>query len=189
MAQLKRIFEPIQIAGCTIPNRVVRTAHGTAIAKGLINDDLIAYHVARAKGGVGLSYIEYTSVHPSSISIGTCSWSDDFIPGSRKLVDAIKPYGMKMFHQLAHGGYMYPPADGSPGWSASAMPNPLSGAIAVPMTREQIAMIVAAFAQAARRSCESGLDGVEVHGGHGYLLHQFMSPLTNHRSEPFALHA
>mgnify|MGYP000887218784 CR=1 FL=1 len=184
MGKLQRVFEPIRIGKVTIPNRVVRTAHGTWIARGHVNDDLIAYHVARARGGAGLSYIEYTSVHPSSFSLGPWSWDDSCIPGYRKLVEAVHPFGMKLFQQLAHGGYMYPPADG-PGWSASRMPNPLSGAVAVPMTREQVAEIVQAFGQAGRRANEAGLDGVELHVGHGYLLHQFLSPLTNHRDDEY----
>jgi 2,4-dienoyl-CoA reductase-like NADH-dependent reductase (Old Yellow Enzyme family) len=104
MSRLQRIFAPIRIGRVTIPNRVVRTAHGTWIARGHINEELIAYHVARAKGGVGLSYIEYTSVHPSSFSLGPWSWDDSCIPGCRKLVEAVHPYGMKLFQQLAHGG-------------------------------------------------------------------------------------
>ncbi len=185
MAGLQRVFEPIQIGGVTVPNRVVRTAHGTWISRPDINDDLIAYHVARAKGGVGLSYVEFTSVHSSSMCMGPVSWHDSLIPSMRRLAEAIRPYGMKMFQQLAHGGYMYPPIDGSPAWSASAMPNPLNGAIAVPITAEQIAVVVDAFGQAARRACEAGLDGVEIHCGHGYLLHQFLSPLTNHREDDY----
>ncbi|MET0660966.1 MAG: FAD-dependent oxidoreductase [Steroidobacteraceae bacterium] len=184
MSTLQRVFEPIQIGRVTIPNRVVRTAHGTWISRATINDELIAYHVERAKGGVGLSYIEYTTVHPSSFSLGPWSWDDSIIESSAKLVKAVHPYGMKMFQQLAHGGYMYPPADGPP-WSASAMANPLNGIVAVPMTRDQIAEIVDAFAQAARRSCTAGLDGIELHVGHGYLLHQFLSPLTNHRDDDY----
>jgi 2,4-dienoyl-CoA reductase-like NADH-dependent reductase (Old Yellow Enzyme family) len=184
VSTLQRIFEPIRIGRVTVPNRVVRTAHGTWIARGEINDDLIAYHVARAQGGVGLSYVEFTTVHPSSFSPGLWSWDDSAIDGLRRLVHAIRPHGMRMFQQLAHGGYMYPPLNG-PGWSASATANPLNGAIAVPMRREQIAEIVSAFAQAARRSCESGLDGVEIHVGHGYLLHEFLSPLTNHRADEY----
>jgi 2,4-dienoyl-CoA reductase-like NADH-dependent reductase (Old Yellow Enzyme family)/thioredoxin reductase len=185
MSQLQRVFEPIQIGRVTVPNRVVRTAHGTWIARGQVNDELIAYHVARAKGGVGLSYLEFTTVHPSSFLPGLASWDDSVIAGYRKAVQAIHPHGMKMFQQLAHGGFMYPPLDGSPAWSASAVPNPLSGAIAVPMTREQITQVIDAFAQAARRACEAGVDGVEVHCGHGYLLHQFLSPLTNHRDDSY----
>jgi 2,4-dienoyl-CoA reductase-like NADH-dependent reductase (Old Yellow Enzyme family) len=92
MSKLQRIFEPIRIGRVTIPNRVVRTAHGTWIARGHVNEDLIAYHVARAKGGVGCSYIEYTSVHPSSFSLGPWSWDDSCIPGCRKLVEAVHQY-------------------------------------------------------------------------------------------------
>ncbi len=185
MSALQRIFEPIQIGRVTIPNRVVRTAHGTSMSHPGINEHLIAYHVARAEGGVGLSYIEFTSVHPSSICGGPLSWDDSIIDGCRALMDAIRPHGMKMFHQLEHGGFMYPPIDGSPGWSASATPHPLTGAVSVAMTVGQIAEIVEAFAAAAHRSCVAGLDGVEIHCGHGYLLHQFMSPLTNRRDDDY----
>jgi 2,4-dienoyl-CoA reductase-like NADH-dependent reductase (Old Yellow Enzyme family) len=184
MSKLERIFEPIRIGDVTVPNRVVRTAHGTWIAHVRINDELIAYHVARAKGGVGLSYIEMTSVHPSSFTLGPLSWDDGIIEGCRQLMAAIRPYGMRMFHQLAHGGFMYPPLDG-PAWAASRIPNPLNGAVPVPMTRDMIAEVVNAFAAATRRSRESGLDGVEFHAGHGYLLHEFLSPLTNRRDDEY----
>jgi 2,4-dienoyl-CoA reductase-like NADH-dependent reductase (Old Yellow Enzyme family) len=184
MSRLERVFEPIRIGDVTIPNRVVRTAHGTWIAHAQINDELIAYHVARAKGGAGLSYVEMTSVHPSSFTLGPLSWDDRIIEGCRRLMAAIRPYGMRMFHQLAHGGFMYPPLDG-PAWAASRVPNPLNGAVPVPMTRDMIAEVVNAFAAAARRSRESGLDGVEFHAGHGYLLHEFLSPLTNRRDDEY----
>jgi 2,4-dienoyl-CoA reductase-like NADH-dependent reductase (Old Yellow Enzyme family) len=184
MSKLERVFEPVRIGDVTIPNRVVRTAHGTWIAHVRINDELIAYHVARAKGGVGLSYIEMTSVHPSSFTLGPLSWDDGIIEGCQKLMAAIRPYGMRMFHQLAHGGFMYPPLDG-PAWAASRIPNPLNGVVPLAMTRDMIAEVVNAFAAAARRSRESGLDGVEFHAGHGYLLHEFLSPLTNRRDDEY----
>jgi 2,4-dienoyl-CoA reductase-like NADH-dependent reductase (Old Yellow Enzyme family) len=184
MSKLQRVFEPIQIGGVTIPNRVVRTAHGTWIAHVRINDELIAYHVARAKGGVGLSYIEMTSVHSSSFTLGPLSWDDGIIEGCRRLMAAIRPYGMRMFHQLAHGGFMYPPLDG-PAWAASRIPNPLNGSVPLEMTRDMIAEVVEAFAAATRRSEEGGLDGVEFHAGHGYLLHEFLSPLTNRRTDEY----
>ena len=92
MTKLQRVFEPIQIGRVTIPNRIVRTPHGTSLAHGNVNDTLIAYHVARARGGVGLSYIEYTSVHPSSISIGTYSWDDSHIDGWNQAFDDEQAY-------------------------------------------------------------------------------------------------
>jgi len=151
MSKLERVFEPIKIGGVTIPNRVVRTAHGTWIAHARINDELIAYHVARAKGGVGLSYIEMTSVHPSSFTLGPLSWDDGIIEGCLRLMAAIRPYPMRMFHQLAHGGFMYPPLDG-PAWAASRIPNPLNGTVPLAMTRDMIVEVVNAFAAATRRS-------------------------------------
>ena len=184
MSNLQRIFEPINIGRVTIPNRIVRTAHGTWISGREINDDLIAYHVARAKGGAGLSYIEFTSIHSSSYTYGPLSWDDSFKAGCEQLVEAVRPYGMRMFHQLAHGGFLYPPADG-PAWGPSSVPNPLNASIPVPMSHDQIAEIVHAFAAAARRSEECGIDGVEFHSGHGYLIHQFLSPLTNRREDEY----
>src|SRR5277367_4115558 len=86
MSKLERVFEPIKIGGVTIPSLAVRTAHGTWIALARINDELIAYHVARAKGGVGLSYIEMASVHPSNFTLGPLSWDDSIIEGCRELM-------------------------------------------------------------------------------------------------------
>ncbi len=181
---LKRVFEPISIGNVDVPNRIVRTAHGTNIGWGRINDDLIAYHVARAKGGVGLSFIEYCSVHPTTFTNGLRSWDDSIIGEYRRLMSAVKPYGMRVFQQLSHGGHMYPGMDGV-AWSASTMPNPLNASVPVAMTRDQIAEIVEAFRQAARRCAEGGIEGLEVHFAHGYLVHQFLSPLTNRRTDEY----
>lgn len=181
---LKRIFEPIKIGSAEVRNRVVRTAHGTNIGWGAITDDLVAYHVARAKGGVGLSFIEYCSVHPSTFTNGLRSWDDGIVDGYRRLMAAVRPHGMTVFQQLSHGGVMYPGADGI-AWSASTIPNPLNGLIPIAMSRDQIAEIVDAFAQAARRCVAGGIQGLEVHFAHGYLMHQFLSPLTNRRDDAY----
>ncbi|GAD48592.1 putative NADH-dependent oxidoreductase [Caenibius tardaugens NBRC 16725] len=179
---LKRVFEPIEIGGITIPNRIARAGHGTHLGRGTYNEDIVAYHLARAKGGCGLSVVDSASVHPSS-KITLANQDDAIIPGFQTLMRAVRPHGMRVFHQLYHGGHITPGEDGAPGWSASAIPSPVTGAPALAMSTGQIGEVVNAFADAAARCREGMLDGVEVHAAHGYLLHQFLSPLTNHRTD------
>jgi 2,4-dienoyl-CoA reductase-like NADH-dependent reductase (Old Yellow Enzyme family)/thioredoxin reductase len=181
---LTHVLTPLKIAGVEIPNRVVRGAHGTNLGGGIVSDDLIAYHLARGRGGVGLSIIEILAVHwstPSTINV--------FLPGVeagyRKLVEAVRPTGMKLFQQLWHAGHNSAPLDGSPPWSASDMPGMLVGVPAIPMTKTMIDEIVAAYADTARRCAEWGLDGVEVHAAHGYLPAQFLSPAINNRQDEY----
>ena len=179
---LNRIFEPIRIGSVEVPNRVVRTAHGTHFALDRLTDEFIAYHVARAKGGCGLSILEIASVHPSSV--GTVrSFDDRIVPDYRRLMEQVRPHGMKVFQQLHHGGAHFPGFDGI-AWSASDVVSPL-GHVPQPMSKAQIREVVDAFAAAAVRCREGGLDGVEIHGAHGYLFHQFLSPLTNRRTDEY----
>jgi len=118
---LTHILTPIQLGNVELRNRVVRAAHATNLGGGAISDDLIAYHVARGEGGVGLSVQEILSVHPSSPAT-----INAFLPGIAdgyaKLMNAIRPTGMKLFQQLWHAGHNSAPIDGSPPWSASDVP-------------------------------------------------------------------
>jgi 2,4-dienoyl-CoA reductase-like NADH-dependent reductase (Old Yellow Enzyme family) len=183
-SNLRRVFEPIQIRGVEIPNRVVRTAHLTKLGMGLVSDDLIGYHAARARGGVGLSIIEATAVHPSSV-LGLVGYDDSVIPMYKKLMDTVRPLGMRVFQQLWHGGHVYPPPGGLPMRGASALPGPVAGLPAVPIGTEEVGDFVAAYAAAARRSAEAGIDGIEIAASHGYLMHQFLSQLTNNREDRY----
>lgn len=180
----KHVFSPLRIGAVEIPNRIVRTAHATRLADRYVNDDLIAYHLARAKGGAGLSIIESTSVHPSSTFSLTAS-DDGSIAPMRKLVDAIAPTGMKLFTQLWHGGYTDPAADGGLPWAVSALAGRYSVAPPIPMTTDQIEEVIDAYAKAAVRMQAAGLDGVEVLAGAGYLFSQFFSPVLNQRTDAY----
>ncbi len=181
---LTRVFEPIQIRGVEVPNRIVRAAHGTAIPSPptiLGGEDWIQYHLARARGGVGLTILEASGVHPSA---GGLAMSDDLtIEGYRALMEAVAPFGMRVFQQLFHAGHVYPPLGGV-AWGVSTVPSILGG-VAEPMSAAQIEELTAAFATAARRCRDGGLDGVELHVGHGYLAHQFLSPLYNTRADGY----
>lgn len=181
---LTHIMKPITINKVEIKNRILRTGHGTYYGKGGINDDLIAYHEARAKSGVGLSTLEVVCVHPSSLNPTIFGWDDSIIPGFKKISTAMHKHGMKLFTQIWHGGQHWPPGDGGPAWSASTVPSPW-GHVPIAMTKDQIAEIVEAFAATAGRAQEGGLDGVELHFGHGYLVHQFYSAMTNLRNDEY----
>jgi 2,4-dienoyl-CoA reductase-like NADH-dependent reductase (Old Yellow Enzyme family)/thioredoxin reductase len=180
----ERVLSPITIRGVEIPNRIVRTAHATAFSRGYINDDLIAYHLERAKGGAGLSIVEGASVHPSS-TFALSIRDDDAIPHMRRLVKAVAPTGMKLFQQLWHGGFTDPSASGGLPWAVSALPGRYSIAPPVPMTTDQIGELVDAYARAAVRVEESGMQGAEILAGSGYLFSQFFSPVLNQRTDQY----
>jgi 2,4-dienoyl-CoA reductase-like NADH-dependent reductase (Old Yellow Enzyme family)/thioredoxin reductase len=182
---LSKIFEPIRIRNVEIPNRVARTAHGTALSSPrelLGGEDFIAYHVARARGGVGLSILEAMAVHPSS---GALTASDDrVVDRYRALMREIRPHGMRVFQQLFHQGHIGPASDGSVSWSVSTVPS-VYGNVSEPMRSEQIEEVAAAFGAAAARCRDGGLDGVELHASHGYLPAQFLSELYNYRTDEY----
>jgi 2,4-dienoyl-CoA reductase-like NADH-dependent reductase (Old Yellow Enzyme family) len=174
------LFEPITVGPLTIPNRIVRSAHGTL----LTGEALIAYHEARAAGGVGMSTLEATGVHASAPSLIPL-YSDDCLPFFREISARLHPYGMKLLQQIYHPGAATRPRKAATQWSASPIPNPMIGGVPFEMTPAMIAEVVAAFASAARRCRDGGLDGVEVHASSGYLIEQFLSPATNHRTDDY----
>ncbi len=174
------VFQPQAIGGCTIPNRIVRTAHST----GATGDGLIAYHEARAKGGVGLAIIEIAGVNTDSPT-GIPVYSDDVLPWYEQLAERMHAHGTKVFQQLWHGGTTVNRVPGVRPVGPSAIPNAMVGVTPRPMSTGEIADVVAAFAAAARRVEEGGLDGIELHAAHGYLLGSFMSPATNQRDDEY----
>ncbi|HVY85198.1 MAG TPA: FAD-dependent oxidoreductase [Caulobacterales bacterium] len=181
----QRALSPIRIGGVEIKNRIVRTAHATMLARGGgVTDELIAYHLARAEGGVGLSILEAAGVHASSV-LSLANLDDSIIDGYRRIAEAIAPTGMKLFQQLWHGGHIYPAPTGGPSFSPSGVPSHIAGVSPTPMRVADIEEVVACYARAAKRCELGGLDGVEVHAGHGYLLAQFLSPVLNQREDDY----
>ena len=183
---LEDILSPITINGLPVKNRIARASHGTSYGRGEVTEDLIAYHEARAKSGVGLNILEATVVHRSTSNHTIDAVDDSIIPGFAKLARSAERYGMRTFVQLWHGGHRWAPATGQAPISASDVPCPL-GLVNTPfaMTQDQIDEITEAYADAAVRAQQGGLDGVELHFGHGYLIHQFLCPLTNRREDEY----
>jgi 2,4-dienoyl-CoA reductase-like NADH-dependent reductase (Old Yellow Enzyme family) len=176
-----RLFEPLDVGPLTLPNRVVRSPHGT----GLSGESLIAYHEARARGGVGMSTIEATSVNPSAPG-RLPLWDDGCLPFLSEIAKRIRPTGMKLFLQPYHPGAGHAAAAGMPEhWSASAVPNPMAGVMPIAMTKAMIDDVVEHFAAAARRCRDAGLDGVDIHASSGYLIHEFLSPALNKRTDEY----
>ena len=183
------LFTPIEIGGVTLKNRLIMTAIGDTREQ-VVSDRVIDFYVARARGGVAciITGIVF-NVHPSGRqSLEAFGLDDDkYTPALKKMVEAIQSAGAKVIVQLGHRGRaMCSRHDGSAPVAPSPIPDGLfKDVVPVELTGSQVQELVEAFAQAARRCRDAGADGVEFHGGHGYLLTQFMSPLSNKRSDEY----
>jgi 2,4-dienoyl-CoA reductase-like NADH-dependent reductase (Old Yellow Enzyme family) len=184
-SRLKRALSPIRVGPVTVKNRIVRAAHGTKLGDGGVTDRMIAYHLERAQGGVGLTVLEGAQVvSGGAAGGGLMVWNDAIVPTYRRLMSAINPTGMKVFQQLWHGGAVY--ADWrQPPQAPSALPSMAAGVPARALSVREIQDVINAFAQAARRCEEGGLHGCEVAGSHGYLIMQFLSPWSNRRTDTY----
>jgi 2,4-dienoyl-CoA reductase-like NADH-dependent reductase (Old Yellow Enzyme family)/thioredoxin reductase len=177
-----RVQSPFSLEGIDLPNRIVRTAHGTGLATEVVSDELIAFHQQRAAGGVGLLIVGDGIVHPSAKGVLSL-WREEAVPGMENLGAAVHAEGAAIFQQLSHQGAA---AMGeNPPWGPSSIPIAATGRSPVAMTRAMIESVVEGFATSARRCREAGYDGVEVHAGHGFLVAQFLSPLLNDRTDEY----
>ena len=187
----RKLFEPYTVKSMTVKNRIVMTPIGTNFAEhtGEVNEKIIEYYKQRAKGGTGLVVIEGASVYSPQGASGSYQLRidhDTYIPGLYRLCETIHGYGSKISILLNHAGAS---ANGSltniQPVSASDIPSKAGGDIPRPLTKDEILIIVDKFAQAAKRAVTAGFDAVEIQAGHGYLLNQFLSPLTNDRTDEF----
>ncbi|MFC8798662.1 NADH:flavin oxidoreductase/NADH oxidase [Promicromonospora sp. NPDC057138] len=195
------LFEPMTLRGLSVPNRVwLSPMCEYSAVDGVPNDWHLVHLGARAVGGFGLVMTEATAVVPEGrISPqDTGIWNDEQTAAWKRIVDFVHERGARIGIQLAHAGRKasafrpwspvhgtVPVSDG--GWPTvgpSASPYPGFDAPAE-MTPAQVADVPERFAAAARRAREAGFDAVEVHAAHGYLLHQFLSPLANLRTDEY----
>ena len=183
------LFEPITIGNVQICNRILSTGPDTTLlVDGTINDALIAYHEARARGGVGLIVVQVAGIHESArytthILMAT---DDGCIPGYRKLADTVHAHGARIFAQLFHPGReILESQDGSipVAYAPSVVPSDRFHCIPVALTIPLIAEMVAGYGAAARRVKAAGVDGVEIVASHGYLPAQFLNNHVNLRDD------
>jgi 2,4-dienoyl-CoA reductase-like NADH-dependent reductase (Old Yellow Enzyme family) len=185
------LFTPIQIGSVTIKNRILSSGHDTVMAEsGAIGDRLIAYHATRAKGGAGLIVVQVAGVHESAkySSSVLMADTDDCIPGYRRLVDVVSPYGTTLFGQLFHDGReMMESQDGSlpVALAPSAVPNERFHVMPRALPVALIDELVTCYGASARRLQTAGLHGVEIVASHGYLPAQFLNPRVNVREDQY----
>jgi len=190
MNRLPNLFSPIKIKSLELINRVVMPPMGTNLGNpdGTVSEANLAYIKRRARGGAGLIITEISSVHPSGSAIGNelGAYDDLFIPGLKKIADAVHAAGSKVSLQLHHSGResLYLLQEGK-AIAPSAIRSLVFGLTPREITCEEIQEIIAAFGAAAARAREAGFDAVEVHGAHGYLLTQFLSALSNKRDDEY----
>ncbi len=173
-----------------LKNRFVMPPMVTQFAtpQGTMSDRQIAYYAARAEGGVGLMIVEAAAVAPEGkgSSHWLCLYDDSFIPALGRLTQIAHNRGIKILLQLAHAGRQTSSSStGTRPLAPSPLPCASFGEVPHALTAEEIQGIVRRFAEAARRAYQAGFDGVEIHGAHGYLIHQFLSSRTNQRKDRY----
>lgn len=201
-----------RIGSMPLKNRMLVTAMGTNLAEadGSCGDRIIAYHERQAQGGAGLIVIGVAGVgwpHGGNMPRQTAISEDRHIPGLARLADAVHKHGAKLAAQLHHGGLVavQDMKEGRPVWIPS-MPGHSSSDLGTSMlssemrafhdpdapppqfhvmTQEDINTLIELFAAGADRAKRAGIDGVEIHGGHGYIISEFLSPAMNQREDDY----
>ncbi len=196
------LFSPLEIGSITLPNRIVVSPMCEYSSEdGFANDWHLVHLGSRAVGGAGLVFTEATAVTPegriSPQDLGL--WKDEQIAPLARITAFLHTQGARAGIQLAHAGRKastYRPWSGegvlapnAGGWSNVLAPSPIQFAANYPqpheLDRAGIAAIASAFRAAAVRAIKAGFDVIEIHSAHGYLLHEFLSPISNHRGDEY----
>lgn len=190
--QYKKLFEPGKIGSLTIKNRIVMAplAMGCAEKDQTIGAEFMAYLMERAKSDVGLIILENTRIddeHGVAAERQASVARDEHIAPLAKAVEAIHKEGVKFFTQLHHPGReTFSNLNGNrPVWSSGGKPCGVCQQETHVMTTAETELVIQKFIEGAVRSQKAGCDGVELHGAHGYLITQFLSPYTNQRTDRF----
>ncbi len=215
MSNYTHLLAPGRIGTLELKNRLLQTAMGTNLANadGTISDDIIAFYAARAAGGAALLTMGAVGVsYPrGQVQTGQVGISDDrFLPGLKRMTDAVHHSGGRISAQLHHGGLsaacdmaagrtialpsMPLPMGGGAGMQDALFPDELAlspfghGGVRPSlkeMDQEDIALLIEDFAAAAARAVEAGFDAVEIHAAHSYILNSFLSPAENRRTDKY----
>ena len=187
--EFPHLFSPIAIQNMALRNRIVMTAmHLGYTPKGEVTDQLVDFYTERARGGVGLAIVGGCPIDEFGGMVGMIALHDDrFIPGLKRLTQAVQSHGAKIAAQLYQAGrYTHSSMiGGRKPISASAVRSRLTGETPRPLALEEIPGVQDKFAEAAVRARHAGFDAVEILGSAGYLISQFLSPITNVREDPY----
>ena len=184
------LFAPGEIGGLAIKNRIVQPPMGTGMIEGgRVTEREVAFLEERARGGAGLVITGAAAVHPTTlfpVRIMVEAYDDDAGESIRRRVEAVQRHGARIFGQIAHLGRESPGGitEAVP-LAPSPVPSPRDPGIPHEMTTADIRMIVEAFGKSAENFKAAGYDAVEVHGAHGYLVAQFLSPASNLRTDAY----
>ena len=192
MSRYPNLFSPLQLGPVTVRNRIMQTAHVKLFThNGVDSQRNLHYQVERAKGGAGLLITGNRLVHPTSTTgMPRFSWGfhREAIAGDRRMTEAVHEHGAAIFAQLNHFG-LNASSDAADDlrvlWGPSPVKSPAYGETPKAMELEDIEEVVEWWARTAEYTREAGFDGTEVHISHSYLLHQFLSPLYNKRTDEY----
>ncbi|MFC4053530.1 NADH:flavin oxidoreductase [Actinomadura syzygii] len=182
------VLAPAKLGPVTLRNRVIKAATYEGLSKNsLVTDELIEFHVRHAAGGVGMTTVAYCAVAPDGRTHRKqILWTDEALPGLRKLTDAVHGEGAAVAAQIGHAG---PVADPKGNRAPALAPNRRFYAAATGFTKaatqDDIERIVQGHAHAGRMAIEAGFDAVEIHLGHNYLASSFLSPKINRRKDEY----
>jgi 2,4-dienoyl-CoA reductase-like NADH-dependent reductase (Old Yellow Enzyme family) len=191
----ERLFTPLRIGPVTARNRVVFGAHFTMFSEpapvfgepGYFGERMGRYLADRARGGAGVIIAGQVQVHPTTayqMHNNAAAWPSEAVAHFRRLTDQVHAHGALAFVQLAHnGGVNQGPWSKLPAWAPSDVANSLEPPKA--LEPADIAEVIDAFARSAQNAAAGGFDGIELHGAHGYLIHEFLSPRHNRRTDGY----
>jgi 2,4-dienoyl-CoA reductase-like NADH-dependent reductase (Old Yellow Enzyme family) len=187
--KLTMLFEPFNLHGLRLKNRIVRSAtyEKRADDDGYVTESYIELYEELARGGSGLLITGFTLVDPrgrAAVKMA-CLHSDRYIEGFRRVTDRVHEGGGLIAVQLVHGGRQSPPLllGGAMPLAPSAVTDTSSGVTPREMTDQEIWEAIEAFGEAAKRAEEAGFDALQIHGAHGYLISSFLSPYANRRDD------
>ncbi|WP_232696203.1 NADH:flavin oxidoreductase/NADH oxidase [Brevibacillus daliensis] len=185
---MSHMFTPYHIKSLELKNRVVMAPmcqYSVTKEDGIPNEWHFVHYTSRAVGGAGLIIIEMTNVEPDGRISNNCLglWSDEHIPAFSRIIKSCQQYGSKVAIQIAHAGRKAEDAKQPVAPSAIAYSEKYN--TPRELSTEEVKGMVEKYKAAARRAVEAGVDSIELHGAHGYLIHQFHSSLTNKRDDEY----
>jgi 2,4-dienoyl-CoA reductase-like NADH-dependent reductase (Old Yellow Enzyme family) len=190
-----KLFEKTWINSMEIPNRFVRSATWSGIAdeNGYVRDFGVEFYRKLGSGDLGfiISGYQYVMTNGIQLPFMVGNYTDDQVDGLSRLASAVHASGGRLVVQLVHAGSLGNPElfkDGDLLWGPSAIPHASGQAVPVEMTVSDIRTLVEAYSRAAARSVEAGVDGIQLHGAHGYGINQFLSPYWNRRGDSYGGH-